>query len=113
MEENSKYIPVRKYNNVIILEMFGSRKFIVEFYSGSAQGVNFSCIIIFLLFLTDLLQGRIQDFPEGGAPTPEGVPKYYLTNFSRKLHENEEILARNGEHVHALSDLPLHNVGYV
>ena len=23
-----------------------------------------------------------------------GVPTYYLTNFSRKLHENEEILAQ-------------------
>ena len=31
-------------------------------------------------------------FPRGGAPTPQGAPTYYLTNFSRKLHENEEIL---------------------
>ena len=39
------------------------------------------------------LQWRIQDFPEGGAPTLGGAPTYYLPNFSRKLHENEEILA--------------------
>ena len=38
------------------------------------------------------LKWWIQDFPEGCAPT------YYLTNFSRKLQENKEILAR-GEHV--------------
>ena len=28
-----------------------------------------------------------------GAPTLKGLPTYYLTNFSRKLQENEEILA--------------------
>ena len=34
-------------------------------------------------------------FPRrGGAPTPQGVPTYYLTIFSRQLHENEEILGR-------------------
>ena len=33
-----------------------------------------------------LLQWRIQDFP--------GAPTYYFTNFSPKLHENEEILDR-------------------
>ena len=38
-------------------------------------------------------QWRIQDFPEGGAPTLRGAPTYYLPNFSGKLHENEEILA--------------------
>ena len=27
-----------------------------------------------------------------------GAPKYYLTNFSRKLHENEDIL-EGGAHV--------------
>ena len=38
---------------------------------------------------------RIQHFPEGGAPTPEGAPSYYLTIFfSKKLHENEEILVQ-------------------
>ena len=31
-----------------------------------------------------------------GALTREGAPTYYLTNFSRKPHENEEILAKNG-----------------
>ena len=37
-------------------------------------------------------QWRIQDF--SGAPTPKGAPTYLMTNFSRKLHENEEILAQ-------------------
>ena len=53
-----------------------------------------------LLPLTTTCQGfqwRIQDFPEGGAPTPEGgAPTYYLANFSRKLHENKEILGPRG-----------------
>ena len=37
-------------------------------------------------------------FPRGGAPTPEGggAPTYYLANFSRKLHENKEILGPRG-----------------
>ena len=35
-------------------------------------------------------QWRIQDFLEGGAPTPEvGALTYCLAKFSRKLHENE------------------------
>ena len=43
------------------------------------------------------IQWRIQDFPDGGAPTPEGgAPTYYLTNFSQKLHENEENLTQRG-----------------
>ena len=37
----------------------------------------------------------MQDFPERG----EGAPTYYLTNFSRKLHENEDILAERSERV--------------
>ena len=42
-------------------------------------------------------QWRIQDFPEEGALTPKGgMPTYYLANFSRKLHENEEILGQRG-----------------
>ena len=28
--------------------------------------------------------------------TPKGAPTYHLTNFSQKLHENEEILAQRG-----------------
>ena len=54
-------------------------------------------------------QGRIQDFREG-ASTPEGSPTYNLTNFSRKVHENEEFLAqRNGGRASpALLDPPLH-----
>ena len=45
----------------------------------------------------DPVQWRIQDFPDGGAPTPEGgAPTYYLTNFSQKLHENEENLTQRG-----------------
>ena len=41
---------------------------------------------------------RIQDpgFHRGGKPTREGASTYYLANFSRKLHENEEILGRWG-----------------
>ena len=36
-------------------------------------------------------------FPRGGGTNPKGgAPTYYLANFSRKLHENEEILGRGG-----------------
>ena len=36
-------------------------------------------------------------FPWGGGANPQrGAPTYYLANFSRKLHENEEILGRGG-----------------
>ena len=36
-------------------------------------------------------------FPRGGGANPKGgVPTYYLANFSRKLHENEEILGQRG-----------------
>ena len=31
-----------------------------------------------------------------GTPTPQGAPPYYLAKFSRKLYENEEILAQGG-----------------
>ena len=45
-------------------------------------------------------QWRIQDFPEEGALIPKGgAPTYYLANFSRKLHENEEILGQRGARV--------------
>ena len=45
-------------------------------------------------------QWRIQDYPEEGALTPKGgAPTYYLANFSRKLHENEEILGQRGVRV--------------
>ena len=39
-------------------------------------------------------------FPRGGGANPKGGrPTYYLANFSRKLHENEEILGqRRGAH---------------
>ena len=34
-------------------------------------------------------------FPRGGCANPRGgAPTYYLTNFFRKLHENEEILVQ-------------------
>ena len=36
-------------------------------------------------------------FPRRGALTQEGAPTYYLANFSRKLHENEEILGQRGK----------------
>ena len=49
------------------------------------------------LNIKNIYQWRIQDFPEEGALTPKGgAPTYYLANFSRKLHENEEILGRGG-----------------
>ena len=35
-------------------------------------------------------------FIRGGAPILEGVPTYYLANFSRKLYENEDILSQRG-----------------
>ena len=49
-------------------------------------------------------------FPRGGGTNPKGgAPTYYLANFSRKLHENEEILGqRGGTHpLHPPLDLPL------
>ena len=64
--------------------------------------------------ITYTLQWRIQDFPDGGAPTPEGgAPTYYLTNFSQKLHENEENLTqRGGARVPAPPlDPPMHWIG--
>ena len=39
-------------------------------------------------------------FPRGGGANPKGgAPTYYLANFSRKLHENEEILGQRGARV--------------
>ena len=39
-----------------------------------------------------VLQWRIQDFPEEGAPTPGcGAPKYDFAKFCQKLHEIERI----------------------
>ena len=38
-------------------------------------------------------------FPRGGSANPKGgggAPTYDLAKFSRKLHENEEILGRGG-----------------
>ena len=36
-------------------------------------------------------------FPRGGGANPKGgAPTYYLANYSRKLHENEEILGQRG-----------------
>ena len=41
------------------------------------------------------MQWRIQDFPEGGAPTPKvGVLTYYFAYFLSKLHQNERIRTR-------------------
>ena len=34
-----------------------------------------------------------------GAPILKGAPTYYLINFPRKLHENEEFLAQMGARV--------------
>ena len=42
-------------------------------------------------------QWRIQDFPEEGAPTPQGgAPTYDFANFPRKLHEIERIWTPRG-----------------
>ena len=42
-------------------------------------------------------QRRIQDFPQGGAPTPKvGVLTYF---FGQKLHENERIWTPRGAYV--------------
>ena len=40
-------------------------------------------------------------FPRGGGANPKGrgAPAYYLANFSRKLHENEEIWGQRGGRV--------------
>ena len=51
------------------------------------------------LFLMRFLQNiSVADlgFPRGGCANPMGAPTYYWPNFSRKLHENEEILAEGG-----------------
>ena len=39
-------------------------------------------------------QWRIQDFPEGGAPTPKSAIIFLF--FCRKLHENERIWTPRG-----------------
>ena len=49
---------------------------------------------------THELQWRIQDFLEG-------APTFYLTNFSRKRHENEHILDQRGDVPRAPLDPPL------
>ena len=41
-------------------------------------------------------QWRIQDFPEEGAPTPQGAPTYEFVEFSQKLHEIERIWTPRG-----------------
>ena len=47
----------------------------------------------------------------GKTPEEPGAPAYYLANFSQKLHENEEILAR-GEG-YAPPDPPLFSLNSV
>ena len=43
------------------------------------------------------MQWRIQDFPEEGAPTPQGgAPTHDLAKFSQKLHEIERIWTPRG-----------------
>ena len=43
------------------------------------------------------MQWRIQDFPEEGAPTPQGgAPTYEIAKFSEKLHEIERIWTPRG-----------------
>ena len=53
-------------------------------------------------------QWRIQDFPQGGVPTPKSVIIFQF--FSRKLHENERIGPPGGAHVpRAPLDPPMSN----
>ena len=57
---------------------------------------------------SETMQWRMQDFPEGGTPSPKGrAATHYLTKFSRKLHGNKEILARGWEHPLRPLDPPL------
>ena len=62
-------------------------------------------------------------FPTGGCANPGGAPTYYLTNFSRKLHENEEILVQRWGRASlapplrsasdfGLNNIPVHNMGF-
>ena len=45
-------------------------------------------------------QWLIQDFPEEGAPTPQGgTPTYDFAKYSQKLHEIEKIWTPRGAHV--------------
>ena len=46
-----------------------------------------------LFTVIDLLAVEDPGFPRAGGANPRGAPIYYLTNFSRKMHENKEILA--------------------
>ena len=41
-----------------------------------------------------MIQGRIQDSPQEGAPTLQGGPTYDFAKFREKLHEIEKILGR-------------------
>ena len=50
--------------------------------------------ILALKPIVDVNQWRIQDYRSGLRQTQRGAPTYYLTNFSLKLHENEDIVAR-------------------
>ena len=55
------------------------------------------------------LQWRIQDFPEEGAPTPQGAPTYNYAKISQKLHDIEIIWTPRGwrTSLAPLLDLPL------
>ena len=47
-------------------------------------------------------------FPRGGGAKPRGgAPSYYLANFPRKLHENEEISGRGARGTRPPLDPPL------
>ena len=57
---------------------------------------------------TELGQWRIQNFPEGGAPTAKvGAPTYYFCQFPPKPHEIEEIWTERGRAFLAPSPPPL------
>ena len=45
---------------------------------------------------THSVEWRIQDFPEEGAPTPQGAPTYDFAKFCQKLHETERIWPPRG-----------------
>ena len=59
--------------------------------------LTIECISESHVLLRSSIQYRIQDFFTGeGAPSPEGTPTYYLTNFFLKVHETGKKIDRRG-----------------
>ena len=62
----------------------------------------------FLLRSVHTWQWRIQDFPQGGAPTPKSAIIFQI--FSQKLHENERIWTPGGASLAPPLDPPMLDV---